>query len=127
MDKYLPSDSHKVETFGRLFFIPKHKVEETMKYLDIREIAGYEKAMLDIHCLDGRVISALVFYATHENTCFVAGESEEEIADIISHSIGPSGRNSEYLFNLCQMIREQGLIDSHLFAIEEAVHKKLSF
>ena len=44
----------------------------------------------------------------------------------IATSEGPSGPNSEYLFMLCDAMRKYGLDDSELFALEEAVQKRLS-
>ena len=74
---------------------------------------------------------ALVFYlATSTNEFYVGdGESEETIAQHIATSVGPSGSNREYLFQLATAIRNLGDnsendvidLDPHLFRLESLV------
>ena len=52
-------------------------------------------------------------------------ETIDEIATVISRSVGPSGANSEYLFNLCQKFKDMELVDSHLRDLEAAVRAKM--
>ena len=73
----------------------------------------------------------LVFYlATSTNEFYVgSSESEQTIAQHIATSVGPSGSNREYLFELATAVRNLGDysenevidLDPHLFRLESLV------
>ena len=72
-----------------------------------------------------RLLFAIVYHFTL--IWGVGGEeSVEEIAEVISKAIGPSGPNSRYVLNLAEGLRRIGLgteNDEHLFSLEEAIKK----
>ena len=45
------------------------------------------------------------------------------IATTISKSVGPSGPNVDYLYNLAEAIRTMGQDDTHVFQLETEVKK----
>ena len=52
------------------------------------------------------------------------GEPEgglEEMAETIANAVGPSGRNTEYLYELAEALRGIGVEDDHLYELEARV------
>ena len=72
-------------------------------------------------------IPVVVFIATSEVEEYVGPQSLDSLANIISTSIGPSGKNSEYLFNLAEAVRCHfpDVEDAHLFELERMVREKI--
>jgi cation transport protein ChaC len=91
---------------------------EVFAHLDHREKNGYLRLAIDIGFDDGSSVEGLVYIATEENAAFLGAASEREIARQIAASSGPSGHNSDYLVELAHALRELGMDDPHVFAIE---------
>ncbi|KAI6137133.1 hypothetical protein F5141DRAFT_980721, partial [Pisolithus sp. B1] len=55
-----------------------------------------------------------------DNPSFVGSEPLGDLADRIWRSVGPSGRNKDYLYQLAESVRKlaPASFDSHLFALE---------
>jgi len=87
-------------------------------HLDHREKNGYLRLATAIGFNDGRSEEGLVYIATEENSAFLGAASERAIAQQIAASHGPSGRNRDYLVDLAHALRELGMDDPHVFAIE---------
>ena len=51
----------------------------------------------------------------------------EEMAKTILTSIGPSGPNKEYLYNLASALKEMDIDDEHIFELEKAVKQMDEF
>lgn len=64
-----------------------------------------------------------IYIGSEENPNFAGAESIETIARHIIEGRGPSGTNTEYLYNLAAAMRlvAPGIHDEHLFTLEEAV------
>ncbi|KAG8527066.1 uncharacterized protein KY384_008495 [Bacidia gigantensis] len=117
------SEPHKV--YGAAYRIPAAHVEEVKKYLDIREINGYSiqyttfhpsgnhsvpsdvpdhKPAAALHLPSDKVSqpiqNCLVYIGLPSNPQFLGLQTPDAVAQVISQSIGPSGRNDEYLFML---------------------------
>jgi cation transport regulator ChaC len=67
---------------------------------------------------DGNHATGLTYIATPDNEAWLGEASESEIARHICNAEGPSGPNDEYLLELALALRELGLDDAHVFAIE---------
>jgi cation transport regulator ChaC len=91
---------------------------EEFAHLDHREKNGYLRLATDILFEDGASVEGLVYIATHENAAYLGPAAEREIAAQIASARGPSGRNSDYLLELAQALRELGKMDAHVFEIE---------
>jgi cation transport protein ChaC len=91
---------------------------EVFAHLDHREKNGYLRLAADILFDDGSSVEGLVYIATQDNAAFLGQASERDIARQIAASSGPSGRNRDYLVDLAHALRELGMDDPHVFAIE---------
>lgn len=91
---------------------------QVFDHLDYREKNGYLRLATEITFDDGDSAEGLVYIATEENAAFLGPASEREIARQIATSVGPSGRNSDYLTDLADALRRSGKDDPHVFAIE---------
>jgi len=88
------------------------------KQLDLREKNGYLRVASEMLFDDGSREIGLTYLATADNEAWLGEASECEIARHICGSEGPSGPNDEYLLELASSLRELGLQDPHVFAIE---------
>ena len=64
-----------------------------------------------------------VYLGTADSPNFMGVETLESVAAIIARSVGPSGPNPEYLYNLADAMRliAPEAADEHLFGLEERV------
>ncbi|XP_039597880.1 glutathione-specific gamma-glutamylcyclotransferase 1 [Polypterus senegalus] len=119
-------------TWGVAYEVRGQEIEESLKYLNIREnvMGGYETKLIEFKPReeDGSVL-ALVYIATSDNPIYLGPASSEEIAVQIAVSSGKSGHNIEYLLRLAEFMRLAcpEVHDEHLFAIEAATLSLLPF
>jgi len=71
-------------------------------------------------------IPVVVFIASSEVDEYLGPQSLDSLADVIAVSVGPSGRNAEYLFNLAEAVRTffPDEADDHLFELEKMVKER---
>jgi cation transport protein ChaC len=117
---------------GRLFRVPAAEREKTLEYLGIREKGGYSDIMVPVYedvAAQEPLCSAVLFSATEDNEFFAGHDTDgldlDQIAAVIAKSVGPSGANVEYLFNLAQWLRDNQLVDEHVFDLERRVRRIL--
>lgn len=112
--------------------IPSEIKDTVLRHLDYREINGYDRLTTEFHIVDENNQSlgtknVLVYVATEENPSF-AGETDslEKIADQICSCAGKSGRNTDYVFNLADAMRQlyPNIDDPHLFELEKILKDK---
>ncbi|XP_062267425.1 glutathione-specific gamma-glutamylcyclotransferase 1 [Platichthys flesus] len=113
-------------TWGVAFEVTGSQVEESLKYLNVRETVcgGYVTKMVDFFPQGENQppVQALVYIATTENALYLGPASPEEIGALIAVSRGKTGHNLEYLLRLAQFMRSccPDVEDHHLFSIEAA-------
>ncbi|GAA5841777.1 hypothetical protein JCM11251_004062 [Rhodosporidiobolus azoricus] len=109
-----PAGSHHV--WGAVYYVPPKGAEEIWAYLDHREKDGYTLRRVDVYGIDeaGKEVvvekDVNVYVGETNNPSFGGGVPMGELAGIIAQARGPSGPNKEYLYNLCQAIRQ---VDPH--------------
>lgn len=111
--------------WGCAYYIAPEHVDEIRDYLDVREQDGYTmhdvpfhittspdtdeaKSVLSEYPSSGgyRVINSYIYIGTIDNESFVGPEPIGSTAEVIRTSVGPSGRNIEYLERLTEAVRE---------------------
>lgn len=108
------------------------KVTEVLEHLDFREKNGYVRYETTFyptdnsdHNIDSPILKrkVIVYVANEQNPSYNNNHNLDDIAAQIIQSIGPSGRNCEYLYKLCDAMREffSNINDEHLFEIERLV------
>jgi len=112
-------------TWGVAFEVTGAQVEESLKYLNVRETAcgGYITKVVDFFPADGESpVQALVYIATSDNPLYLGPATSEEIGAQIAMCSGKAGHNLEYLLRLAQFMRSfcPQVEDHHLFSIEAA-------
>ncbi|XP_028295421.1 glutathione-specific gamma-glutamylcyclotransferase 1 [Gouania willdenowi] len=113
-------------TWGVAFEVVGSQIEESLKYLNIRETVcgGYITKMVDFYP-EGESqapVQALVYIATADNSLYLGPATPEKIGFQIATSRGKTGHNLEYLLRLAEFMRSScpQVEDHHLFSIEAA-------
>ena len=106
---------------GMAYLLDPRVVDETFAQLDYREKNGYERVEVDLHLVDGRQVSGLVYIAERDNFAFLGSAPSDQIAVQIFNAWGPSGSNKAYLLSLCDALRDLDIDDPHVFELERLV------
>ncbi|XP_047201294.1 glutathione-specific gamma-glutamylcyclotransferase 1-like isoform X2 [Girardinichthys multiradiatus] len=128
-DDFHRGDKEKASTWGVAYEVPESHMEESLQYLNIREVmlGGYTTKMVEFVPKEKShgPLLALVYIATSDNPIYLGPASDMEIAAQISISSGKTGHNIEYLLRLAEFMRLccPEVEDEHLFSIEAAVLK----
>jgi cation transport regulator ChaC len=108
---------------GCAYRIDPEGAGETLRLLDEREIAGFERTVVPL--LDGpngaTFAEGITWIAPHGNPHFLGELPEDEIAAHVRRSHGPSGANIDYVRRLAAALRELGIEDPHVEAIVRAL------
>lgn len=113
-------------TWGVAFEVTGSQVEESLKYLNVRETVcgGYVTKMVEFFPKGENQppVQALVYIATADNPLYLGPASSEEIGFQIAVCSGKTGHNLEYLLRLAEFMRSScpHVEDHHLFSIEAA-------
>lgn len=111
--------------WGVAYRIKPLRVEEVKEYLDIREVGGYSIHYEPFHSAeeDKSPFRCLVYIGLPNNPQFLGVQDPQDVAKVISVSIGPSGENTEYLFQLEESLNNlgEGSGDDHVHDLARRV------
>ncbi|KAF9475343.1 ChaC-like protein [Pholiota conissans] len=130
-DKFSESDAFPDDdtVWGISYTIDPAYEAEVRDYLDYREKDGYTMEILDIHGIDDNGVHTVIirdaycYVGRNDNPSFIGSEPLEVLGRTIWKSVGPSGPNKEYLYQLVESVRRlsPNSYDSHLYALEGIV------
>jgi len=84
-------------------------------------LGAYLPLWLDVSLEDGRVVSALVFTANHDDAHWRDGSTLSCVAEAISCAEGPYGTNADYVRQLRLSLQREGLADPYVERVYKAV------
>jgi cation transport protein ChaC len=108
---------------GMAYRLDDEIVAATFERLDHREKNGYERHAVELKFPDSGERPGLVYIAAEGNFAYAGEACEDELAQIIAKSHGPSGANREYLYELADALRSLHIDDPHVFELEALVRK----
>lgn len=115
------------EVWGVAYRIPVKQEVHVRRHLDFREVGGYQTVYITFHPADSNMppFELDIYVGTPSNPFFAGPAPLTDIAHQICSSVGPSGRNDEYLFRLADAMRiiAPHVFDHHLFKLEREVRK----
>lgn len=121
------SENPEEEVWGVAYQIPVSQEANVRQHLNFREVGGYQTVHLKFHPSDSSMppFELDIYVGTPTNPFFVGPAPVSDIAHQICSSVGPSGRNDEYLFRLADAMRmiAPHICDHHLFELEYEVRK----
>lgn len=101
---------------GIAYQIDEQTLATTLDNLDYREKNGYARRDVTL-VLEQTSVKALVYLATPDNHAFLGDAPIDEISEQIRVSVGPSGRNLDYLRDLAGALRKIDAVDAHVFEL----------
>ena len=101
---------------------------EIEKQLDHREKGGYNQNVTKFYpnkdsneVKESAPFDVIAYIGKETDKQYAGPAPLEEMANTILNSVGPSGPNKEYLYNLAYALNEIGIVDEHVQELEKAV------
>ena len=111
--------------WGVAYEIPADDADRIRGHLDHREKGGYQPVNVTFHPNDPHIkpFDMDIYLGTPDNPFFLGPAKMEDIAQQIYESEGPSGKNTEYLFELANALRTitPQCADEHVFELDKLV------
>lgn len=129
----IPGEDSSSRVWGVAYKIADDRIDEVVKHLDYREKNGYDRIITrfnpyPLQQIDepNRLragIDVCIYLATSDNDSFAGPTEMSVLAKQIFEAVGPSGPNTEYVFNLAEAMRRlfPGIVDEHLIELENAL------
>jgi cation transport protein ChaC len=113
---------------GMLYRLPDDGLEDELHKLIRREMSMVPSAFpwrfIEVATDDGP-IRAMTFPIDRKSGRYVAGLSDEELADILAKARGSRGSMAEYIFNTVTMLESLGIHDRNLWRMQELVAERI--
>lgn len=102
------------ETRGAAYHVAAAEWEATYAYLREREqpTETYVESSVMVALDDGRMVRALTFLSDQSHPQWAGDLGAEREAELIAGAVGLSGRNIDYLRDLVEHLRAQGVADA---------------
>ena len=118
--------SEDVACWGVAYEVRAEDREAVLENLEIREKQYDERIEMDLYDVDDAkavpvIRNAVTYIATPATINLNWLGDASDLAEQIAAARGPSGENSEYLYNLCEALRGLGIEDEELYALEASV------
>ena len=102
--------------------------EQIEKQLDHREKGGYNQNKTTFYPkndnhehIENTTFDVIAYIGKVTDKQYAGPAPLQEMAQTILVSIGPSGPNKEYLYNLAHALKDMDILDEHVFELEKAV------
>jgi cation transport protein ChaC len=112
-------ESPNSKCFGMAYRI-EHKVLDA---LDLREQNGYLRYLKSVTFADGLEHEALVYIGDKTTRIYQEEHDVARLAELIFNSVGPSGQNKDYVYELAQALRDLNEPDEYIFKLEACLRK----
>ena len=101
---------------GLAFRVAADRANATLHYLREREqvTSVYVETTHRLRLSDGRVVEAIAYTADRRHSQFVRGLSHEDLLERVSHGVGVSGRNPDYVRATHAEMNKLGINDPKL-------------
>ena len=112
---------------GMVYRVPAESVRGTLRYLWRREMISrvYTPKVVRV-LVDGETHRAVTFVAVPNHAQYARLHDLDEMAALICRGHGAGGSNCEYLFNTACHLRDLGIVDHQLTALESIVRDRLA-
>ncbi|XP_052057742.1 putative glutathione-specific gamma-glutamylcyclotransferase 2 isoform X1 [Mytilus californianus] len=118
------------KVWGIAYEIANEQIDDVTAHLDFREKNGYTQTEVVFYPSEEieSPIHLKIYIGTSDNEEYLGPAPIEDIAKQIYDSVGPSGKNIDYLLNLANAVRQlfPEETDEHLFELEKSVKHKLN-
>ncbi|XP_023021779.1 putative glutathione-specific gamma-glutamylcyclotransferase 2 [Leptinotarsa decemlineata] len=116
--------------YGIAYKIRDSDIEDVVSHLDFREKDGYERKSVMFYPIssDQKPFEITIYIANQDNINYAGYADLKDIAKQVVKSVGPSGPNIDYVFNLADAMRTlfPSVKDNHLFELERNVSALLN-
>jgi cation transport protein ChaC len=113
---------------GMLYRLPDDGLEVELHKLIRREMSmvpsSFPWRFIDVATTDG-MVRAMTFAMNRKSGRYIAGLSEEELADVLAKACGFRGSMVEYLFQTVSMLESLGIHDRNLWRMQELVAQRI--
>ena len=111
---------------GIAYGVADAKWRDTLRYLDDREKAGYQRKYV-LSEVDGAGSKSAVTYVSRPFVKWVCdSETEPELISRILNAKGESGRNIDYLMRLAKTLENLNITDIHIRRLVQSVRQSQS-
>ncbi len=108
-------------TVGAVYFV-EAPAEQLLEELDYRERAGYQRVSIEVSTASEQ-LRAITWIALPGNAHDVGQLSLEALAEHVRSSVGPSGRNDDYVLKLEEALTELEGVDPLVSALAALVRR----